>query len=53
MELGSGAVVIPSVRLGARCVVGAGAAVVRDVAADSLAVGVPAKIIRNLAVPLD
>ena len=50
VELGSGAVLIPGVRLGARCVIGAGAVVVTDIAADSLAVGVPAKVIRSLAV---
>ena len=47
VELGSGAVLIPGVQVGPRCVIGAGAVVLNDIAADSLAVGVPAKVIRN------
>jgi len=44
--VGIGAVVIPGRRIGARCIIGAGAAVVDDVADDSVAVGVPARVVR-------
>lgn len=47
VEVGSAASLIPGVTVGARSVIGAGAAVVRDIAPDSLAVGVPAKVIRS------
>jgi serine O-acetyltransferase len=46
----AGAKVLGPVRLGERCLIGANAVVLEDVAADSLAVGVPARIIpRNAA----
>lgn len=43
VSLGTGAAVIPGRRIGARTVVGACAAVVRDLPADVTAVGVPAR----------
>lgn len=46
--LGVGVSVIPGRRIGARTTVGAGAAVVKDIAADVVAVGVPARVIRSL-----
>lgn len=49
VEIGSSACLIPGVTVGARSVIGAGAAVVRDIGPDSLAVGVPAKVIRPIA----
>jgi len=42
-SLGSGVVVLGGVRIGARSLVGAGAVVTRDVAADSIVAGVPAR----------
>lgn len=42
--LGLGAVVLPGVKVGARSVVGAGAAVVKDLPEDVVAVGVPARV---------
>lgn len=42
--LGSGCSVIPGVTVGAGAVVGAGAAVISDIPADCLAVGVPARV---------
>lgn len=45
-HLGIGACAIPGVRIGARAIVGAGAVVAGDVAADLTVVGVPAKPLR-------
>lgn len=46
--LGSNATVIPGRQIGSRSVIGAGACVVRDIPADSLALGVPAKVCKRL-----
>ncbi|MGI4738385.1 MAG: acetyltransferase [Janthinobacterium lividum] len=46
--LGTGAVVLPGIRIGANAVIGAGSVVTKDVAAHSLAVGIPAKVIKTL-----
>lgn len=46
--IGGGAIVCPGVTIGDRAVVGAGAVVTRDVPADSVAAGNPARIIRKL-----
>jgi sugar O-acyltransferase (sialic acid O-acetyltransferase NeuD family) len=40
---GSGAVILPGINIGKNCVIGAGAVVNRDVPADSIVIGVPAK----------
>ncbi|MFD1428990.1 sugar O-acetyltransferase [Lacticaseibacillus mingshuiensis] len=40
--------VLPGVTIGDNCVIGAGSVVTRDIPANSLAVGVPAKVIRHL-----
>lgn len=42
-SLGSGAIVLGGIRIGARALVGAGAVVTRDVAPDSIVAGVPAR----------
>jgi sugar O-acyltransferase (sialic acid O-acetyltransferase NeuD family) len=47
VNLGTGVAVNPGRRIGARTVVGAGAAVVRDLPADVTAVGVPARARRS------
>lgn len=47
--LGTGAVVLPGVRIGANSVVGAGSVVTKDLPANVLAVGIPAKVIKELA----
>ncbi|WP_408099259.1 sugar O-acetyltransferase [Peredibacter sp. HCB2-198] len=46
--IGGGAIIMPGVSIGRRCVIGAGAVVTKDVPDDSLAVGNPAKVIRKL-----
>ncbi|WP_349920965.1 sugar O-acetyltransferase [Aeromonas veronii] len=46
--IGGGAIICPGVTIGARSIIGAGAVVTRDIPADSLAVGNPAKVIRTL-----
>lgn len=46
--LGNGVIVCPGVTIGDRCVIGAGSVVVKDIPADSLAVGNPCKVIRKL-----
>jgi len=45
--VGIGSVVAPGVSIGPRCVIGAGSVVIRDIAADCVAVGVPTRIIRQ------
>lgn len=46
--LGGGVIVCPGVNIGRRCVIGAGSVVVDDIPDDSMAVGVPARVIRKL-----
>ena len=46
--LGGGVIVCPGVTIGANTVVGAGAVVVRDLPANVVAVGNPARVVRNL-----
>jgi acetyltransferase-like isoleucine patch superfamily enzyme len=45
--IGAGALLLPGVTIGDRSVVGAGSVVTRDVPADSVAAGVPARVIRR------
>jgi maltose O-acetyltransferase len=47
--LGGGVIVQPGVRIGARTVVGSGSVVTADLPPDSLAMGLPARVIRSLA----
>lgn len=46
--IGANAVIMPNVKIGKMCVIGAGAVVTKDVPNFSIAVGVPAKIIRKI-----
>jgi maltose O-acetyltransferase len=46
--LGGGVIVCPGVTIGDRSVVGAGAVVTADLPPDSLAVGIPARVVRSL-----
>ena len=49
VEIGAGAVVIPGRRIGRNSVIGAGAVVTSDIPENSVAVGVPAKVIKSAA----
>ena len=49
--LGGGAIVLPGVTIGANTVVGAGAVVTRDLPANVVAVGNPARVVRRLDDP--
>jgi sugar O-acyltransferase (sialic acid O-acetyltransferase NeuD family) len=53
VDIGTGAVILPGVRVGRDSVLGAGAVVRSDVPARSLAVGVPARVVRTLDVEPD
>lgn len=46
--LGAGVIICPGVTIGDRCVIGAGSVVVKDIPADSMAVGNPARVIKKL-----
>ena len=46
--IGAGAIVLPGVSVGARAIVGAGSVVTRDVAADTVVAGNPARTLRVL-----
>ena len=46
--LGGGVIVCPGVTIGDNCVIGAGSVVTKDIPADSLAVGNPARVLRQL-----
>jgi maltose O-acetyltransferase len=45
--IGAGVIVLPGVTIGDRSVIGAGSVVNRDIPADSVAVGVPAQVIKK------
>lgn len=47
--IGSGAIINPGVEIGENSVIGAGAVVTKDIPANVVAVGVPARIIKNIA----
>ena len=51
--IGAGAKLLPSVIIGKKAVVGAGAVVTKDVPSGSLVMGVPARVIRSVAESVD
>ena len=51
VEIGTGATVIQGIAIGDHCVIGASAAVVREIPSYSTAVGVPAKVISSTGKP--
>jgi acetyltransferase-like isoleucine patch superfamily enzyme len=46
--LGTGAIILPGVRVGRGSIIGAGAVVTKDIPPLSLAVGVPARVVRQI-----
>jgi acetyltransferase-like isoleucine patch superfamily enzyme len=46
--LGTGAIVLPGVRIGRGSIVGAGAVVTKDIPPFSMAIGVPARVVRQI-----
>jgi acetyltransferase-like isoleucine patch superfamily enzyme len=46
--IGAGAIILPGVTINENCVIGAGAVVTKDVPANSLVGGVPAKVIKTI-----
>jgi len=47
--VGGGVIVCPGVRIGNGAIIGAGSVVTRDIPADSVAVGNPARVTRTLS----
>ncbi len=47
--LGTGAIVLPGVRIGRGSIIGAGAVVAKDIPPMSVAIGVPARVVRHVA----
>lgn len=46
--LGGGVIVLPGVKIGKRCIIGAGSVVTHDIPDDSMAVGNPARVIKSI-----
>jgi sugar O-acyltransferase (sialic acid O-acetyltransferase NeuD family) len=46
--IGTGAIILPKIKIGKNVVIGAGALVNKDIPDNSLAIGMPAKIVKNL-----
>jgi maltose O-acetyltransferase len=46
--IGGGAIICPGVSIGARCVIGAGSVVTRDIPEEAFAAGNPCRVIRSL-----
>ena len=49
VHIGVGAVVMPGVKIGNNCIIGVGAVVTRDIPDNSIAVGIPARVIKTVA----
>ncbi|RDI45713.1 acetyltransferase [Falsibacillus pallidus] len=47
VQLGAGSTVIPNIKIGSWSMIGAGAVVIRDIPSNSIAVGVPAKVLNK------
>jgi maltose O-acetyltransferase len=46
--IGSGSIILPGVRIGKKCIVGAGSVVSRDVPDETVVVGVPARLVQKI-----
>jgi len=49
--IGGGVIICPGVTIGDRCVIAAGSVVTKDIPHDSMAGGIPAKVIKDLKLP--
>ena len=49
VHIGWNAIIMPNVRIGNNCVIGAGAVVTHNIPDNSIAVGVPARVIESIA----
>ena len=47
-NIGTGAVVLPNIRIGKNVVIGAGSVVTKDIPDNSLAYGIPARVMKQL-----
>ena len=48
VHIGTNSIIMPGVRIGSNCIIGCGAIVTRDIPDNSVAVGVPARVIRSI-----
>ena len=48
VHIGWNAIIMPGVTIGDNCIIGAGAIVTKDIDSNSIAVGIPAKVIKNI-----
>lgn len=48
VHIGSNAIILPGVKIGDDCIIGCGAVVTKDIPSNSVAAGVPAKVIESL-----
>lgn len=49
VHIGSGAILMPGVKIGHNCIIGCGAIVTKNIPDNSVAVGVPAKVIESIS----
>lgn len=48
VQFGSNVIVMPRVTIGDNCIIGAGAIVTKDIPSNSVAVGIPAKVVETI-----
>lgn len=48
MHIGTGVIIMPGVTIGNNCVIGCGAVVTKDIPDNSVAVGVPARVVKTV-----
>ena len=48
VHIGSNAIIMPGVRIGSNCIIGCGAIVTKSIPDNSIAVGIPARVIENI-----
>lgn len=48
VHVGSGSIIMPGVSIGSNCIIGCGAIVTKDVPDNSVAVGIPARVIESI-----